>query len=233
MPSVRRSLRAYAAEALGTFALIFAGTGSIVVDSISGGQISALGVGLVFGLTVGVVVCAIGHVSGAHINPAVSVAFTLARHLPGRRLPGYLTSQLAGALAASALVRLLFGNVAHLGATVPSGSPYQSLGIEVVLTAFLMFVVMAVATDARVNSVLAPYAVGGTVATASILAGPVSGGSLNPARSLAPALWSGTWDHQWVYLLGPVTGAVLGAVLYQLVRAEAPSAELKAGEGGT
>jgi MIP family channel proteins len=216
---------AYAAEGLGTFGLVFAGCGAIMIDTLSGGQITHVGVGLVFGLIITVMIYAFGHISGAHFNPAVTLAFVLVRHFPVRRLIGYWIAQLLGATLAAWCLRLLFGNVAHLGVTLPTGSGgvWQSFGLEALLTFFLMIVIMAMATDTRAVGQAAALAIGATVALEALFAGPICGASMNPARSLGPALISGTWAAQWVYLIAPLLGAVAGALLYQWMReAEKP-----------
>jgi aquaporin NIP len=182
--------------------------------------VSHVGVALTFGLIIMAMIYATGHISGAHFNPAVTLAFAATRHFPPALVPVYLGAQGAGALAASALLRLLFGDVAHLGATLPAGSAWQSLGLEIVLTFFLMFVIIAVATDTRAVGQAAALAIGGTVGFEALFAGPISGASMNPARSLASALVSWTWADQWLYVVGPIVGALLGALVYQVVRGE-------------
>ena len=211
-------LRACIAEFVGTFGLLFAGTGAIMVNDLSGGQVTHLGIGLTFGLIVAAMIFAIGHISGAHINPAVTLAFALCRHFPWRRVPLYIAAQLAGAAAAGLTLLAILGDVAHMGATLPTGSDPQALGLEVVLTFFLMFVVMAVATDARAEGGLAAIASGATVALESTFAGPIAGASMNPARSLGPALVAWTWTSQWLYGVGPVVGAAVAALLYTWLR---------------
>ena len=215
-------MRRLAAEFFGTFLLVFAGPGAVIVNEVSGGGVGTLGIGLSFGLAVMAAIYATGHLSGAHINPAVTVAFALTRHFPWSLVPGYVAAQLLGACAASAAHLALFGDVANLGATVPSGSPWQAFGLEIVLTLFLMFVVSSVATDVRAVGQAAAIAVGGYVALAATFAGPIAGASMNPARSFGPALLSGTWTAHWAYWAGPVVGAALGALLYRLVRAAEP-----------
>jgi MIP family channel proteins len=211
-------LPACVAEGIGTFALVFAGCGAIVIDTVSNGQITHVGVGLVFGLVVAAMIYATGHLSGAHLNPAVTLGFVLARHFPLRRMAGYWLAQIAGALTAALGLRLLFGDVAHLGATLPSGSVWQSFVLEVVLTFFLMFVIMAVATDTRAVGQAAALAIGATVGLCALFAGPISGASMNPVRSLGPAVVSATWTDQWIYLTAPFLGAALAALTYRWMR---------------
>jgi MIP family channel proteins len=208
------------AEGIGTFGLVFAGCGAIMINTLSNGQITHVGVGLVFGLVVAAMIYATGHLSGAHLNPAVTLGFVLARHFPLRRLVGYWLAQLLGAVAASACLRLLLGDVARVGATLPAGTggAGQAFGFEVLLTFFLMFVIMAVATDTRAVGQAAALAIGATVGLEALFAGPISGASMNPARSLAPALVSGTWTAQWVYVLAPLLGAAGGALIYRWLR---------------
>lgn len=215
-------LQRASAEAVGTFGLVFAGCGAIVIDAVSGGAITHVGVALTFGLIITTMIYATGHISGAHFNPAVTLAFAATRHFPLALVPTYLAAQFGGALAASLVLRLLFGDVAHLGATLPAGGAGQSLALEAVLTFFLMFVIISVATDTRAVGQAAALAIGGTVGLEAMFAGPICGASMNPARSLAPALVSGTWTSQWLYVVGPIAGALLGAFVYQYIRAESP-----------
>jgi MIP family channel proteins len=209
------------AEGFATFALVVAGCGAIIANQHSNGGLGVVGIGIVFGLIIMVMIYATGHLSGAHINPAVTVAFTLTRHFPGRDAVAYVAAQIIGAvLGAVVLVAVWPDQPAQLGATVPSIGVGSALVYEVVLTAFLMFVIMAVATDTRAVGAAAAIAIGGTVGLDAIFGGPVTGASMNPARSFAPALVSGTWTDFWIYVIGPVAGAALGAFAYQLVRGE-------------
>jgi MIP family channel proteins len=209
-----------AAEAVGTFALVFAGTGAVVIDAETGGGVGHVAVGLTFGLVIMVMIYAVGHVSGAHFNPAVTLAFAVGRHFPWWLVPRYWAAQLLGGVAASLLLRGMFGTTAHLGATLPVGSARRSFLLEAVLTFLLMFVITSVATDVRAVGQAAAIAIGGTVGLEALFAGPISGASMNPARSLAPALVSWTWEAQWLYVTGPLLGAVAGVLAYRAVRGQ-------------
>ena len=212
-------LRRSCAEGLAAFALVFAGCGAIVTDAARDGALGATGVAAVFGLIIMVMIYATGHLSGAHINPAVTIAFTLTRHFPIRDAVAYVGAQLAGATAGALLLLAAWSDApAKLGATVPSVAAGTALVYEIVLTALLMFVIVAVATDTRAVGAAAAIAIGGTVALDALFGGPLTGASMNPARSFGPALAAGEWRDFWVYVLGPVLGAALGAGAYQLVR---------------
>ncbi len=209
--------RLLGAEALGTFALVFFGCGAIMVDAERGG-LGQVGVSLAFGLVVMAMVVAFVDVSGAHINPAVTLALAARRRFPWAAVPGYWGAQVAGAIAAAIVLRSSLGDVASLGATSPSGSDAQSFVWEVVMTASLLVVILAVATRPRTATGTAAFAIGGTIALASLVGGPISGASLNPARSLGPALVSGELDSLWVYLTAPLLGGLLGALVYDAIR---------------
>ena len=211
--------RRAAAEGLAAFALVFAGCGAIVTDASYDGALGTVGVGLVFGLIIMVMIYATGHLSGAHINPAVTIAFSLTRHFAWHDASAYIAAQLAGATAAALVLLAVWPDKpAALGATVPSVAAGSALVYEVILTAILMFVIIAVATDTRAVGAAAAIAIGGTVGLDAIFGGPVTGASMNPARSFGPALAAGEWQDFWVYVLGPVVGAARGAVAYQLIR---------------
>jgi MIP family channel proteins len=211
--------RPLVAEAVGTFALVFAGAGAIVVDARTH-ALGHVGVAIAFGLVIMVMIYAVGHVSGAHFNPAVTFAFALTRHFPWRSAALYWVAQIAGAVTAAVLIRASLGTDAHLGATLPSGSQAQSFVWELVLTFFLMFVIVAVATDTRAVGEAAAIAIGGTVGLDAMFGGPISGASMNPARSIGPAVVGGDLHALWLYIVAPLVGAALGALTYQFVRGE-------------
>jgi aquaporin NIP len=211
--------RALLAELVGTFALVFAGAGAIMVDEKTGAP-GHVGIAITFGLVIMAMIYAVGHVSGAHFNPAVSLAFALTRRFPWSRVTGYWAAQLTGALAAALLLRGSLGDIADVGATLPTGSDAQAFLWEGVLTFFLMFVIMAVATDTRAVGEAAAIAIGGTVALDAMFGGPITGASMNPARSLGPAVAALEFSSIWVYLIAPFVGAAAGAVVYQLIRGE-------------
>ena len=200
-------------EFLGTYALVFAGTGAIVIDAASGGAITHVGVSLVFVLVVMAMISTFGDVSGAHFNPAVSIAFCAAKRLPVRDLAPYIAAQCAGAFAASLTLRALFPASETLGATLPAGSAGQSFALEAILAAILMLVILAVSSGSKEKGITAGIAIGATVALEAMFAGPISGASMNPARSLAPAVVSGQTKDLWVYLAAPVAGALLAVPL--------------------
>src|SRR5438128_6055736 len=196
-------------EFLGSFGLVFSGTGAIVIDQVSGGAITHAGVALTFGLVVLAMIYAFGDVSGAHLNPAVTTAFAVARRFPWRAVPGYVLSQILGALAASGLLRVLFPANSTLGVTLPAGEAWQSFVLEVVLTFLLMLVILSVSTGAKEKGITAGMAVGAVIGLEAMFAGPICGASMNPARSLATALVSGHLGSLGVYLIAPTLGWVL------------------------
>lgn len=206
------------AESLGTFALVFAGTGAIIIDSASDGAISHVGIALTFGLIVLAMIYTFGDVSGAHLNPAVTLGFFAAGRMPGREIPGYIVAQLTGALLASGVLRGLFPENPTLGATLPAGSTTQSFVLEFILTALLMLVILSVSTGAKEKGITAGIAVGSVIALEAMFAGPICGASMNPARSLGPALVSGHVQHLWLYLVAPTLGALCAPLLCHCVR---------------
>jgi MIP family channel proteins len=224
-------LRALLAEAIGTFALVFAGAGAVMVDAETH-QLGHVGVAITFGLVIMAMIYAVGHVSGAHLNGAVTFAFALTRHFPWPRVFAYWGAQFVGALAAAAILRGSLGNIAHVGATLPSGTQAQSFLWETIMTAFLMFVILAVATDTRAVGEAAAIAIGATIGLDAMFGGPISGASMNPMRSLGPALVSGDLHALWIYLTAPIVGASIGGLAYQVVRGNHPSGERVSGGPG-
>lgn len=214
----RRLMQKVGAEMIGTFALVFAGCGAVMVDQMTGGTIGHAGIALTFGLVIMVMIYATGHICGAHFNPAVTIAFAVCKRFPWRQVPAYIAGQCVAAIAAAFLLRAILGDVAQMGTTAPAGSLGQSFALEVVLTFFLMFVITAVATDSRAVGTMAGWAIGGTVGLCAMFGGPISGASMNPARSLGPALVATRFDDLWLYIAAPIVGAILGAVAYRFVQ---------------
>ena len=205
-------MKAYTAEFIGTFALVFAGCGAIVINDISGGVITHVGVALTFGLVVMAMIYAVGDRSGAHFNPAVTIAFWAGKLFPAKKVLPYLLSQSCGAMAAALTLKFLFNGHNTFGATIPAGSDSQSFVLEIILTFFLMFVILNVATGSKEQGLMAGSAIGAVVALEALFAGPISGASMNPARSLAPALVSGQLGSLWIYLAAPIMGALLAVL---------------------
>ncbi|HEX3356573.1 MAG TPA: aquaporin [Tepidisphaeraceae bacterium] len=211
-------MRKFIAEMVGTFALVFAGTGAIIINDVSGGAVTHIGIAMTFGLIVMTMIYALGDISGAHLNPAVTLGFWLARRLPGKCVATYLAAQIIGAFIASAALLAMFGNRAALGATLPMGNPWQSFFLEAILTGLLMFVILHVSTGPKEVGVMAGIAVGGVIALEALFAGPICGASMNPARSLAPAILSAHFNSLWVYLTAPPLGALLAVPLWRILR---------------
>ncbi len=208
------------AELVGTFALVFCGTGAIVIDQVTGGSVTHVGVAITFGLIVLAMIYALGDICGAHLNPAVSIAFVVAGRLEKKMAAVYIVCQLAGAFLASGVLKLLFPANETLGATMPAGSDMQSFILELLLTFFLMFVIMNVSTGAKEKGITAGIAVASVVGLEAMFAGPICGASMNPARSIAPAIVSmdmNVISHQWIYLIAPVAGACLAVLLFKFI----------------
>jgi aquaporin Z len=201
-------MKRYVAEALGTFALVFAGTGAIVINEASGGAITHVGIALTFGLVILAMIYTFGDISGAHFNPAVTIGFWAARRLEGHNVAPYIASQCSGALLASGILRMLFPENRLLGATLPAGSEIQSFVLELVLTFLLMLTILNVSTGAKEKGITAGIAVGSVIALEAMFGGPICGASMNPARSLAPAIISFHAEHLWLYIVAPILGAL-------------------------
>lgn len=210
------------AEAIGTFTIVFAGCGAVMVAERFPGSLSHASIAVIFGLAVAVMIYAVGHISGAHFNPAVTLAFAAARHFPFEGVLAYWCAQLIGAFSAMTALTVLLPAGKSFGETVPAVGLWQALGWEIILTFFLMFVIVAVATDTSAVGTMAGAAIGGVVMMDAFVGGPVTGASLNPARSLAPAFFAGRLEVMWIYILGPCLGAVLAALLYERIRNTAP-----------
>lgn len=210
-------MRKLAAELIGTFCLVFAGTGAIVVDGVSGGAVTHVGIALTFGLVVMALIYALGDLSGAHLNPAVTIAFWVGRRFPGRDVGPYVAAQLIGALSASASLAAMFAHPT-LGATTPAGSVGQSFALETFLTAFLMFVILNVSSGSKETGIMAGAAIGAVIALEALFAGPICGASMNPARSLGPAIVSGKLNTVWVYTAAPILGSLIGLGAFRCVR---------------
>lgn len=205
-------------EFVGTFCLVFFGCGAVAVDGIYGGVLGSVGVSLAFGLVIMIMIYAVGNISGAHFNPAVTIGFFFARRLKAKRIAPYILSQFAGALSAAGVLRLLFPESQGLGMTEPAGGLWTSALVEVLLTFVLMFVILNVSSGHMEKGIMAGVAIGGTVALAALAFGPISGASMNPARSLGPAAFSWRWQDQWIYMTAPVMGAALASPMCRLIQ---------------
>jgi len=220
-------MKSYLAELIGTFTLVFAGTGAIIINDISGGSITHVGVALTFGLVVLAMIYTLGDVSGAHLNPAVSFGFWFAGRFPGRKVLPYIAFQIFGALLASTSLRFLFPQHQTLGATLPAGSLVQSFVLEIILTFFLMFVIINVSVGAKEKGSMAGVAIAAMVGLEAMFAGQISGASMNPARSIAPALVSGRVSELWIYIFAPLIGAFLGILGCRCVQAKGCCSKLQ------
>lgn len=211
------SMRVYITELLGTFILIFCGTGAIIINQQTEGAIGHIGIAITFGLTVMTLIYAFGGISGAHFNPAVTISFTVAGKSPFKNLIPYITAQLTGAIAASLLLKMLFPFSTYLGATLPSGSSIQSFLLELFLSFFLMLVIINVSHGSKEQGMFAGLAIGATVLLEAMFAGPISGASMNPVRSMAPALVSGHLEYLWIYVTATITGALLAVPVWNYI----------------
>ena len=217
---IKNNMRKYLAEFLGTYALVFAGTGAIVINQQSGGAITHVGIAITFGLVVMSMIYAFGSISGAHLNPAVSIAFTMSGRFALKELPWYIGAQLAGALAASLTLHFMFPASELLGATMPAGSEMQSFIMELILSFFLMLVIINVASGSKEQGMFAGLAIGAVVALEAMFAGPVCGASMNPVRSIAPAVASLHFEHLWIYIFAPVIGAAMAVPVFKILKSE-------------
>lgn len=212
-------MRKYIAEFIGTFILIFCGTGAMVVNEVTGGSVSHVGVAVTWGLVVMAMIYAFGEISGAHFNPAVTIAFTYANKFPLKEVPKYVIAQLLGALLASVILRVLFPTSEFLGMTVSSfDTPWRAFVLEILLTFFLMVTIINVSTGSKETGIMAGIAIGGVVLLEAMFAGPMTNASMNPTRSIAPALVSGHLENLWLYILAPILGALLAVISCRLVK---------------
>ena len=211
-------MKKYLAELIGTFALVFCGTGAIIIDQQTNGGVGHIGVAITFGLIVTAMIYTFGEKSGAHLNPAVTIAFSFAMLFPKKQIIPYIASQIIGALIASVLLKLLFPSNLNLGATIPAGSHLQSFILEIVLTFILMLTILFTSQGSKETGTMAGLAIGGVVLLEAMFAGPISGASMNPVRSLSPAIVSGNVATLWIYLIAPVVGAALGTVAWRYTK---------------
>ena len=211
-------MQRYISELIGTFALVFCGPGAVIMNDVSGGSVTHVGIAITFGLIVMAMIFSIGEISGAHINPAVTIAFWASGRFDKKEVLPYITAQMIGALLASAVLYLLFPLHETQGATLPIGSAMQSFILEVILTFILMFVIIKVSTGSKETGTMAGIAIGGVVGLEAMFAGPITGASMNPARSIAPAIFSGNFEHLWLYIAAPIIGALLAIVACRAIK---------------
>ncbi|MAP53460.1 MIP family channel protein [Altibacter sp.] len=211
-------MKRFIAETIGTFGLVFCGTGSIVINEVTLGTVTHPGIAVTFGLIVMAMIYAFGDISGAHINPAVTIAFAYAKKFPWKDVPLYILAQLLGALLASGFILLLFPDSETLGATLPQIAVWRVFVFEILLSFFLMVVIINVSTGSKEIGVIAGIAIGGVVLLEAMFAGPITGASMNPARSIGPAVVSWNLQHLWVYIVAPVIGCLLAVVSCRLVK---------------
>jgi aquaporin Z len=210
----------YIAEAIGTFALVFCGTGAIIIDGVSGGAIGTVGIAITFGLIVMAMIAAVGEVSGAHFNPAVTLGFWVSKRFEGKEVFPYITAQAIGAFFASGVLRFLFPDSLTMGETLPAGPWLQTFVFEIILTFFLMFVIIHVATGSKEQGIIASIAIGAIVLLEALFAGPITGASMNPIRSIAPAIVNMNLEHLWMYIVAPILGSVLAVFSWKLIHPE-------------
>ncbi len=210
----------YIAEAIGTFALVFCGTGAIIIDGVSGGALGTVGIAITFGLIVMAMIAAVGEVSGAHFNPAVTIGFWLTMRFESKQVIPYILAQTIGAFIASGILRFLFPDSLTLGETLPAGPWMQTFVLEIILTFFLMFVILNVAIGSKEQGIIASIAIGATVLLEALFAGPITGASMNPIRSIAPAIVNMNLEHLWMYIVAPIIGSILAVFSWKLIYPE-------------
>ncbi len=211
-------MRKYFSECIGTFSLVFCGTGAMTINEITGGDVTHVGIAITWGLIVMAMIYAFGEISGAHFNPAVTIAFAYAKKFKWKEVPKYIIAQCIGAIFASSLLLFLFPDSEYLGGTIPNIDSMRAFILELLLTYFLMVVIINVSTGSKETGTMAGIAIGGVVLLEAMFAGPITKASMNPARSLGPALLSGHWEYQWLYFIAPVVGALLAVATCRLVK---------------
>jgi aquaporin NIP len=213
-------MKKYISEFIGTFSMIFCGTGAMTVNEVTGGAVSHVGIAITWGLIVMAMIYAFGETSGAHFNPAVSIAFAYAKKFAWKEVPKYIIAQILGAFAASLILWFLFPASETLGATLPTVDVWRAFVLEALLTFFLMVVIINVSTGSKEMGIIAGIAVGAVVLLEAMFAGPITNASMNPARSIAPGIVSGNVQYLWMYVLAPITGAILAVISCKLVKEE-------------
>ncbi|MCK8520611.1 MIP family channel protein [Aquimarina sp. D1M17] len=213
-------MRTYISESIGTFSLIFCGTGAMTINEVTGGDVTHVGIAITWGLIVMAMIYAFGEISGAHFNPAVTIAFAYAKKFEWKEVPKYILAQCFGAILASSLLLYLFPESEFLGGTIPSTDSIRAFILETLLTYFLMLVIINVSTGSKEIGTMAGIAIGGVVLLEAMFAGPITKASMNPARSLGPALVSGHWEHQWLYFVAPILGALLAVLTCKIVKSD-------------
>ncbi|WP_299222723.1 MIP family channel protein [uncultured Aquimarina sp.] len=212
--------RKYISEIIGTFSMVFCGTGAMTINEVTGGDVTHVGIAATWGLIVMAMIYAFGDISGAHFNPAVTIAFAYAKKFEWKEVPKYIIAQCVGAIAASSVLLFLFPESEFLGGTLPSFDDLRAFILELLLTYFLMLVIINVSTGSKEVGMMAGIAIGGVVLLEAMFAGPMTNASMNPARSLGPALLSGHWEHQWLYMIAPIIGAILAVMTCKLIKAD-------------
>ncbi len=208
----------YIAESIGTFALVFCGTGAIIIDGVSGGALGTVGIAITFGLIVMAMIAAVGEISGAHFNPAVTIGFWVTKRFETKEVLPYILAQALGAFAASGILRFLFPDSLTMGETLPAGTWGQTFVMEIILTFFLMFVILHVATGSKEQGIIDSIAIGATVLLEALFAGPITGASMNPIRSIAPAVINMNFEHLWMYIVAPIIGAIVAVFFWRLIQ---------------